>query len=143
MQKLLLILSFVLAGSVVSAQDIDSTEIQEPETFEMEWKDSTIVMQKHFVVFLKSGLNRSQNEEETQRIQQQHMQHLEKLALQGKTSITGPMGGDGDIRGIVIYNSATAGGSEAAGRSRIRPLGPGALTVEVQPWWAAMGSKLK
>lgn len=142
MEKILFILIFVLAGSLASAQDVDSTEVQKPETFEMQWKDSTIVMQKYFVVFLKSGPERSQSKEDAQKIQQQHMQHLEKLALQGKTSITGPMGDDGDIRGIVVFNTATA--EEARRLAEQDPaVKAGRLVVKVHPWWAAKGSKLR
>lgn len=142
MEKILFILIFVLAGSLASGQDVDSTEVQKPETFEMQWKDSTIVMQKYFVVFLKSGPERSQSKEDAQKIQQQHMQHLEKLALQGKTSITGPMGDDGDIRGIVVFNTATA--EEARRLAEQDPaVKAGRLVVKVHPWWAAKGSKLR
>ena len=142
MKKILLFILLTTASSVASAQQTDTTGVKQPETFEMQWKDSTITMQKYFVVFLKSGPKRSQTKEEAQQIQQQHMQYLEQMAVQGKTSITGPMGDDGDIRGIVIYNTATA--DEA---KRLAEQDPAVkaerLTVEVHPWWAAKGASLK
>src|SRR6056297_3234927 len=100
---ILFILLLVMATGTVLAQEMDTTHMQQPETFTMQWKDSTITMQKYFVVFLKAGPERSQSKEEAQEIQKQHMQHLEMLALQEKTSITGPTDGNSDIRGFVIF----------------------------------------
>lgn len=143
MKQLLLFISFLaLTVSVSSAQNMDTTQVQEPETFQMQWKDSTVTMQKYFVVFLKAGPERSQSKEEAAEIQEQHLNHLSKMAEMGKTSITGPMGDDGDIRGIVIYNTATA--EEAKKLAEQDPaVKAGRLVVEVHPWWAAKGSSLK
>lgn len=142
MKKLLLCITIFFAGSVARAQEMDSSKVSKPETFQMEWKDSTIVMQKYFVVFLKSGPERSQNEEEAAKIQKQHLAYLEKMAELGKTSITGPFGDDGEIRGIVVYNTATMG--EARKLAEQDPaVKAGRLVVEVHPWWAAKGSTLR
>ena len=141
MKKLLLIF-FLVSAAAASAQDMDTTEVQKPETFQMQWKDSTITMQKYFVVFLKAGPERSQSKEEAEEIQEKHLNHLSKMAEMGKTSITGPMGDDGDIRGIVIYNTATA--EEAKQLAEQDPaVKAGRLVVEVHPWWAAKGASLK
>lgn len=142
MKKILL--AVLLMGWAVTgmAQDQDSTEIAEPETFTMEQGDTTYVMQKYFMVFLKSGSKRSQNREEAMKIQKKHLAYLQRMAEEGKTSITGPMGDDGEIRGIVIYNTATA--EEARTLAEGDPaVKTGRLVVEVHPWWAAKGSVLK
>ena len=125
------------------AQDADSTAVtQQPETFQMQWNDSTIVMQKYFVVFLKAGPERSQSQKEAESIQQAHLDYLSKVYEEGHTSITGPFGDDGDIRGIVIYNTATL--EQARSLAEQDPaVKAGRLHVEVHPWWAAKGSKLK
>lgn len=142
MRKILL--AVLLMGWAVTgmAQDQDSTEIVKPETFTMEQGDTTYVMQKYFMVFLKSGPKRSQTKEEAMEIQEKHLAYLQKMAEQGKTSITGPMGDDGEIRGIVIYNTATA--EEARTLAEGDPaVKAERLVVEVHPWWAAKGSMLK
>lgn len=142
MKKLLLPILCLMFASSVMAQEMDSTEVQKPETFEMQWRDSTVVMQKYFVVFLKTGPNRSQSEEEANEIQKKHLAHLSKVADMGKTSITGPFGDDGEIRGIVVYNTATM--EEAKKLAEQDPaVKAGRLVVEVHPWWAAKGSTLK
>lgn len=124
------------------AQDKDTVKAAEPETFEMQQGDTTYVMQKYFMVFLKSGPERSQSKEEAMEIQEKHMAYLEKMANEGKTSITGPMAGQGDLRGIVIYNTATA--EEARKLAEGDPaVQARRLVVEVHPWWAAKGSTLK
>lgn len=131
-------------ASAGTAQDVepDTAGIQRPETFEMQDGDTTYVMQKYFMVFLKSGPERSQNREEAMEIQKKHLAYLGKVAEMGKTSITGPMGDDGEIRGIVIYNTPTM--EEARRLAEQDPaVKAGRLVVEVHPWWAARGSTLK
>ncbi len=142
MRTLLLTSIFLCMASLTFAQAVDSVEVQKPETFTMEQGDTTYVMQKYFMVFLKSGPERSQSKEEAMEIQEKHLAYLQKMAEEGKTSITGPMGDDGEIRGIVIYNTATA--EEARRLAEGDPaVKAGRLVVEVHPWWAAKGSALK
>lgn len=124
------------------AQNMDTTTVQEPETFEIQEGDTTYVMQKYFMVFLKAGPERNQGKAEAEKIQKAHLAHLGKLAEMRKTSITGPMAGEGDIRGIVVFNTATE--EEARQLAEKDPaVKAGRLVVEVHPWWAAKGSTLK
>lgn len=54
MKKIIFSLLFISwAGSAV-AQDVDTTQV-EPEIFEMQDGDTTYVMQKYFMFFLKTG----------------------------------------------------------------------------------------
>ncbi len=141
MKKLLLFAAmFIVAGPLYAQQT--EAEIKQPETFTMEWADSTIVMQKYFVAFLKKGPDRTQSEEEAARIQEEHLAHLAKLYEQGKTSLTGPFGDEGDIRGIVVFNTATI--EEARELANQDPaVKAGRLVIEIHPWWTAKGGKLK
>ncbi|MDX1636621.1 MAG: YciI family protein [Balneolaceae bacterium] len=123
-----------------SAEESAGTPV--PETFRMQWNDSTVTMQKYFVVFLKAGPTRNHTKEEAEKIQQQHLDYLSEVYLQGHTSIAGPFAGDGEIRGIVIYNTATVDQARALAEQD-PAVQAGRLTVEVHPWWAAKGSKLK
>ena len=118
------------------------TKAAEPETFTMEYGDSTIVMQKYFIAFLKAGPNRSQSKEEAEEIQKKHLAHLTRIYEQGKTSITGPFASDGEIRGIVIFNTSTM--EEAKKLANEDPaVKAGRLVVEILPWWAMKGATLK
>ena len=142
MRTIIMASIFLCMASLTFAQAADSAEEQKPETFKMEQGDTTYVMQKYFMVFLKSGPARSQTKEEAEKIQKKHLAYLQKMAEEGNTSITGPMGDAGEIRGIVIYNTATAEEARmlAEGDPAVKA---GRLVVEVHPWWAAKGSKLK
>ena len=119
-----------------------SATIQAQETWEMQKGDSTIVMQQYFMCFLKAGPEQGQDSTESARIQTAHLAHLTKMIEDGKSSVAGPFGDDGDIRGIVIYNTATF--EEADSLANADPaVKAGRLVVEVHPWWAAKGAKLK
>lgn len=120
------------------AQDLRDRGYQ---TFMYEEGDSTYLMQQYYVVFLKAGNNRSQDSTEVARLQKEHLAHLTRMYEEGYSSLTGPMGDDGEIRGIVIYNTATQ--READSLARLDPMvKAGKLEVEVRPWWTAKGGKL-
>jgi uncharacterized protein YciI len=122
----------------VYAQEV----IPEPETFKMQVGDSTYVMQKYFIVFLKSGPETDQSPEELQELQMAHLAHLRWLAEENHISMAGPFGDNGDIRGIVIYNTATR--EQAVELANMDPsVKAGRLVVEIHSWWAAKGSSLQ
>lgn len=112
------------------------------QTFSYKAGDTTYLMQQYYMVFLKSGATRSQDSTEAAELQKKHMEHLTWLYEEGYTSLTGPMGDDGDLRGIVVFNTATQ--KEADSLANLDPMvKAGRLKVEVHPWWVAKGGKLK
>ncbi|SDS33199.1 YciI family protein [Gramella sp. MAR_2010_147] len=112
------------------------------QTFSYKAGDTTYLMQQYYMVFLKSGPERSQDSTEAAELQKQHLAHLTRLYEEGYTSLTGPMGDDGDLRGIVVFNTATQ--KEADSLANLDPMvKAGRLVVEVHPWWVAKGGKLK
>ena len=142
MKILLLNVFLILAATVMTAeaQEADSTAV--PETFIYEWAGEEMTMQKYFIVFLKSGPERSQNSEEAARLQQQHLQYLGNLYEEGMIVLNGPTGDDGDIRGFSVYSTATI--EEAERLASADPMvQAGRLEVEVKPWWLAKGSVVK
>ncbi|MGB7842589.1 MAG: YciI family protein [Salinimicrobium sp.] len=111
-------------------------------TFSYEEADTTYLMQQYYIVFLKSGTTRSQDSTEAAQLQEQHLAHLSRMAAEGYLSLVGPFGDDGDIRGIAVYNTPTQ--QMADSLARIDPMvKAGRLEIEVHPWWAAKGGKLK
>tara|TARA_B100000949_G_C14213341_1_gene421245 strand:- start:147 stop:650 length:504 start_codon:yes stop_codon:yes gene_type:complete len=121
-----------------------SQQLQEQgyETFHYQEGDTTYLMQKYFMVFLKSGKNRSQDSIEAANLQRKHLAHLERMVQEGYTSLTGPFGDDGEIRGIVVYNTPTL--KMADSLANLDPMvKAGRLAVEVHPWWTSKGGKLK
>jgi uncharacterized protein YciI len=111
------------------------------QTFTYKEGDTSYLMQQNYIVFLKSGDNRSQDSLTSAKLQDQHIAHLSRMYNEGYTSLTGPMGDDGELRGIVIYNTPTQ--KEADSLARLDPMViAGRLKVEVHPWWVAKGGKL-
>ncbi|MCH4822363.1 YciI family protein [Gramella lutea] len=130
----------------VSTQDVAAIEERLKkdgyQTFSYKDGDTTYLMQQYYMVFLKSGATRSQDSTEAAELQKQHLAHLSRMYKEGYTSLTGPMGDDGDLRGIVVYNTATL--KEADSLANLDPMvKAGRLKVEVHPWWVAKGGKLK
>lgn len=122
------------------AQDQQGTS--QPETFEMVWEGQPITMQKYFVIFLKEGPNRDQPQEEADRIQKEHLAYLGGLFKKGVLNLNGPVGDEGDIAGISVYNTATL--EEAVALAEADPaVKAGRLVVEAHPWWLAKGSSVK
>ncbi|WP_431132846.1 YciI family protein [Psychroserpens mesophilus] len=102
----------------------------------------TILMQQYFIAFLKRGTIRNQNEEEANRLQNEHLAHLSKMYELGYADISGPFGDDGDIRGITIYNVPTL--KMADSLANADPMvKAGRLQIEIHPWWAAKGVSLR
>ncbi|RSK41630.1 YciI family protein [Mangrovimonas spongiae] len=102
----------------------------------------TILMQQYFMVFLKSGPIRTQNEEEAAKLQEAHLAHLRRMYEEGYADISGPFGDDGNIRGITIYNVPTL--KMADSLANLDPMvKSGRLVIEVHPWWAGKGFPLR
>ncbi|WP_111308929.1 YciI family protein [Confluentibacter sediminis] len=102
----------------------------------------TILMQQYFIAFLKSGPIRSQNEEEAELSQTEHLAHLNRMYELGYADISGPFGDNGDIRGITIYNVPTLKMADSLAKSDPM-VKKGNLIVEIHPWWAAKGFPLR
>lgn len=123
--------------------NLNAEELKEKgyQVFTYKEEDTTYLMQQYYIVFLKKGENRSQDSTAAAKLQEQHMAHLTRMYNEGYSSLAGPMGDDGEIRGIVIYNTATQ--READSLARLDPMvKAGRLTVEVRPWWVSKGGKL-
>lgn len=111
------------------------------ESFEMQEGDTTYLMKKYFIAFLKTGPNRDQSPEDQQAIQAAHMAHINQMAQDSVICMAGPFGDDGDIKGILIMHVPTL---EIAQKyaSEDPAVIAGRLVIEIHPWWAASGSKL-
>ena len=110
-------------------------------TFSYKEGDTTYLMQEYYMVFLKEGPNRNQDSLQAASIQRKHMAHLKKLSEEGFTSLTGPMGDEGELKGIVVFNTATQ--KEADSLANLDPaVQAGRLVVEVHPWWAGKFGRL-
>ncbi len=99
-------------------------------------------MKKYFLVLLKRGPNRSQDSASAAALQKAHLDNITRLYNEGKMDIAGPMGHDGDIRGIFIFNCETY--EEVYAHCSTDPMiKAGRLVMEIYPWWAAKGAVLR
>ena len=122
-------------------EQVQALKEQGYQAFSYPEGDTSYLMQQYYVVFLKAGANRSQDSLETARLMEQHLAHLNRMYEEGYSSLTGPMGDDGDLRGIVVYNTPTL--EEADSLANLDPMvKSGRLKVEIRPWWTAKGGKL-
>ena len=64
-------------------------------------------MKKYVMAFLKSGPNRSKDSITRAELQKAHMDNIAKMAEQGVLVMAGPFFGDGEIRGIYVFNVET------------------------------------
>ena len=90
--------------------------------------------QQYMLVFLRKGLAPPTDEEQDERFQLEHLQHLTKLQLLGKLVLNGPTLVDHEIIGVSVYASDL---EEARAFAEADPkVQAGYLTVEAIPWIA-------
>lgn len=129
---------------VISAQLGDSLKEKGYQVFQYvdQASGDTLLMQQYFMAFLKTGPERNQSKEEADSLQQLHLGHMQRMYDEGYSSIAGPFQHDGELRGIVIYNTPTLRMADSL--ARLDPMiQAGRLDVEVLPWWAAKGFHLR
>jgi uncharacterized protein YciI len=61
-------------------------------------------MKKYVMAFLKRGPNQDQDSITAAKLQAAHMENIGKMAEAGKLVLAGPFYGDGDLRGIYIFD---------------------------------------
>ncbi len=95
-------------------------------------------MKRYWLVLLKKGENRNQDSAGAAKIQERHMSNINRLAKEGKLVMAGPMGIDGDLRGIFILNCKDSAEVEAIVKTDTAVI-TGRLKMEYYPWWTAKG----
>jgi uncharacterized protein len=112
------------------------------EEFEMKSGDTTYIMKKYYMCFLKRGPVQDTNSVVVAKIMEGHLAHFVKLMKEGKICIVGPFDDDQDIRGIIIFNVPSSEEAEKL-ESEDPAVKAGRLVMEIRPWWCAKGSMLK
>ena len=93
-------------------------------------------MKVYVMAFLKAGPNRSRPREEAQKLQAAHRANINRLAKEGKLVLAGPFEGDGDLRGIYIFDVRTVAEAEALTGSD-PAIQAGQLVMELHPWYGS------
>lgn len=93
-------------------------------------------MKKFVMAFLKKGPNRDFSEEEAQKLQAAHLANIGKMAEAGKLVLAGPFFGDGDLRGIYIFDVNSI--EEAKKLTETDPaIQAGSLVMELKEWYGS------
>lgn len=95
----------------------------------------------YWVVFLKRGPERSQNEEEQQKLQMAHLTHLTKLVKSGKAHVAGPLeaGPEQEILGFIFFPGDLEESDVRASAEADPAVKAGRLIVDVVKWWTPKG----
>jgi uncharacterized protein len=111
--------------------------------FEMKDGDTTYVMKKYWFVMLVRGDKADGfTKEEIAKLQEGHMTNINAMADAGKLMMAGPMGDDGNWRGIFVIDVDTQ--EEVEELLKNDPaIAAGRLRAEIHPWWCAKGTTLK
>lgn len=141
MKKTLLITLILLASLAVAETGKNSAAYsQRPDE-----KAPQLELETYQFGLLKRGPKwTGGNSPEIQKIQEGHMANINKMARAGKLLAAGPMGDDGEIRGVFIFKASSL--NEARSLAAEDPaIKAGRLTLELHDWLGpkSIGAKLQ
>lgn len=93
-------------------------------------------MKKYVVAFLKRGPNKSADSIEKSKLQKAHLENINRLAEEGKLVLAGPFFGDGDLRGIYVFNVDNLEDARALTNSD-PSIQAGVLRMELKEWYGS------
>jgi len=140
--KILLFILFIGSIAVACGNDHQKTEISTtaPEKYDF-GKDTSVYsgeMKRYWLVLLQKGPNRNQDSISAEKIQTAHMTNINRLAKEGKLIMAGPIGVEGDLRGIFLMNCADSTEVENFVRTDSAVI-TGRLIMKYYPWWTEKG----
>jgi len=93
-------------------------------------------MKKYVMAFLKRGSNNQLDSLKKAELQTAHLKNIDKMAEEGKLVLAGPFFGDGELRGIYIFNVKTI--EEAEKLTNTDPaIQAGTLIMELKEWYGS------
>lgn len=116
---------------------------QDPAIGQDQSHGKPIEMTTYYVGFLYRGARWTPGEtRELQRLQEEHLANIRRLADSGKLLLAGPFTDGGDLRGMFVFKvdsmeeaKALADGDPAVKAGRLR--------VELHPWYSAKGIRVE
>lgn len=145
MRNLLILLSIVMAGmscepvtKTSDSPDIESNRIMDAyDSIKAEkYGADAYGMKRYVMAFLKSGPNRSTDSTEAANLQAAHMANIRRMAEEGKLILAGPFIGDGELRGIYVFDVRTIAEAEALTNSD-PAIQAGSLKMELKEWYGS------
>lgn len=93
-------------------------------------------MKKYVMAFLKKGPNRDLDSVKAAELQMAHMSNINRMAEEGKLVLAGPFFGDGEIRGIYVFDVPSI--PEAEALTNTDPaIQAGSLEMELVEWYGS------
>lgn len=93
-------------------------------------------MHKYVIAFLKRGPNRTTDSLEAAQLQKAHLENINRLAEEGSLVLAGPFFGDGDLRGIYVFDVQSI--EEAKKLTETDPaIQKGSLIMELHEWYGS------
>ena len=138
--KNILCLTFLLIVALSCNNGTTSQKVTEETVFDPALAESfgadEYGMRKYVMAFLKRGPNRDRPKEEADALQKAHMENIGRLAEEGLLSLAGPFLGDGDLRGIYVFNVESI--EEAEKLTKTDPaIQAGSLEMELIEWYGS------
>ncbi len=136
-----LLVLFVTAISSAQTPATKDAMVKKPVK---EFKAGEYTMKQYFFVMLTKGNRRGEITDTAiiNKIQQGHMDNLNRLAKEGKIVVAGPFGDDGNWRGVFIFDAETK--EEVVELLKTDPaIVAGRLGYEIHPWWTAKNAVFK
>ena len=122
----------------VSPLTVNQQEIRFDSLLAKEYGADEYGMKKYVLAFLKRGDNTTLDTQSAMALQMEHMSNIERMAEAGQLVLAGPFLGDGEIRGIYIFNVETI--AEAETLTNTDPaIQEGVLSMELMEWYGSAG----
>src|SRR5687768_4558441 len=134
-----IIIIFLIASCNNKQQtESNSANIVEKYDYNIDTSVYSGEMKRYWLVFLKKGPNRNHDSVSAAKIQEAHLANINRLAKEGKIIMAGPMGTDGDLRGIFIMDCKDSSEVEKFVNTDTAVI-TGRLRMEYYPWWSEKG----
>lgn len=114
----------------------ESSEAVYDEDLAKKYGSDEYGMKKYVIAFLKKGPNRDIEKSKATELQRAHMENIGKMADAGKLVLAGPFLGDGDLRGLYIFNVPTIAEAEELTKSD-PAIKAGSLVMELKEWYGS------
>lgn len=126
-------------GELHEAHEMDDeSEIKYDSVKAQQYGADDYGMKKYVMAFLKRGPNRDQDSTTAAKLQAAHMENIGKMVEAGKLVLAGPFFGDGDLRGIYIFDVDNIKDAEELTNSD-PAIQAGRLEMELIEWYGSAG----
>lgn len=135
--KTLILTVFLMCGLHAIAQD----KIANPnfdETLAQKYEADDYGMRSYFLVILKTGKNKSQNQELLAKSMRGHLDNIKRLVENGKLVVAGPLGtNQKNYRGIFIFQGVESQEKLEAILATDQAIKNNFLAYEIYPWYGS------